>query len=59
MKSATVDLAIDSQLLVVDVVEQLRHIDVRAIDFVSHHWSGCVDGSVIGVLDQLDVRRRY
>ena len=25
---------------------------------VSHHWSGCEEGNVIGVLDQLDVRRR-
>ena len=27
-------------------------------DWVSHHWSGWVDGNGIGVLDQLDVRRR-
>ena len=32
----------------------MRWIDVE----VSHHWSGCVDGNVIGVFDQLDVRRR-
>ena len=39
----------------IDVVEHLQHIDVEAIGYVSHHWSGCVDGNVIGVFDQLDV----
>ena len=33
-----------------DVVEQIQQIDVEAIEYVSHHWSGCVDGNVIGVL---------
>ena len=46
------------QFVVVDVVAHLRRIYVEAIDLVSHHWSGCVDVNVIGVLDQLDVRRR-
>ena len=41
-----------------DVVEHMRQIDVEAIDLVSHHCSGCADGHVIGVLDQLDVQRR-
>ena len=36
----------------------MRQIDVEAIDLVSHHWSECVDDNVIGVLDQLNVRRR-
>ena len=59
MKSVTVDLAVDTvSFVVVDVVEHLRQIYVEAIDYVSHHWSGCVDGNVIGVLDQFDVRRR-
>ena len=25
---------------------------------ISYHWSGCEDGNVIGIRDQLDVRRR-
>ena len=41
-----------------DVVEHLGQIYDVAIDYVIHHWSGCVDGNVIGVLDLLDVRRR-
>ena len=45
------------QFFVADVVEHLRQLYVAAIDYVSHHWSGCGDGNVIGVLDQLDVRR--
>ena len=56
MKSVTVDLAIDTDIFVLLV--HLREIYVEAIDWVSHHWSGCVDGNVIDVLDQLDVRRR-
>ena len=51
-------MAYDTQFIVVDVVEHLRQIDVEAIDYVSHHWSGCVDGNVIGVLDQFDVWSR-
>ena len=51
MKGVTVDMAID------DIVEHLRQIDVEAIDLVIHHLSGCVDGNVIGVHDQLDVRQ--
>ena len=42
----------------IDVVEYLRQIYVVAIDYVSHHRSVCIDGNVIGVLDQLDVLRR-
>ena len=53
MKSVTVDLAIDTQFFFY-VVVHLRQVYVEAID----HRSGCVDGNVIGVLDQLDVRRR-
>ena len=41
-----------------DVVEHLRQIYVEAIDYVSHHWSRCIYRNVIGVFDQLDVRRR-
>ena len=58
MKSVTVDLAIDTHFVVVNVVEHLPQIYVEAIDLVSHHRFGCVDGNVIGILDQLDVRRR-
>ena len=36
----------------------MRQIEIEANDRVSHHWSGCVDGNVIGVLDQLDVRQQ-
>ena len=58
MKRVAVDLAVGTQFFVVDVVEHLRQIYVEAIDYISHHRSGCVDGNVIGVLDQLNVRRR-
>ena len=47
-KSFTVYLADDIvNFFIVDVVEHLRQIDIVAIDSVSHHWSGCVDGDVI------------
>ena len=36
----------------------MRQIDVETIDWDSHHWSGCVGGNVIGLLDQLDFRSR-
>ena len=58
MKSVTVYLTVDCQFFVFDVVEHLRQVYVEAIDLVSHRRSGCVDGNVIGVLDQIDVRRR-
>ena len=45
-------------VFIVDVVEHLRQIYAEAIDYVSHHWSGGVDGNVIGILDQLDDPRR-
>ena len=47
------------QFVVVDVVEHLRQVYVEAIDYDRHHWSGCVEGSVIAILDQLDFRSRY
>ena len=40
---------------VVDVVEHLGQIYIEAIYYVSHDRSGCVDGNIIGVFDQLDV----
>ena len=43
---------------VVDAVDHLRQIYVEAIDYVSHHCTGCVDGDFIGEHRQLDVRRR-
>ena len=42
------------QFYVVDVVENLRQMLRPLID----HWSGCFDGNVIGIIDQLDVCRR-
>ena len=36
----------------------LRQIDVETIDKVGHHWSGCVDGNAISILDQLDIQWR-
>ena len=59
MKSVTVDQAVDTVSFFADVVVHLRQIDVEAIDYVNHHWYGCVDGNAIGVLNLLDVRRRY
>ena len=46
-----------SQFFVVDVVEHLRQIDVDAVDYVSNKCTGCVNGNVIGVLDQVYVQR--
>ena len=36
----------------------MQQIEIEAIDYVSHHWTGCVDGNIIGVFGQPDVRRR-
>ena len=58
MKSFTVDMAVDTVSFFFNVVEHLRQVYVEAIDYVGHQWLGCVDGNVIGVLDQPDVRRR-
>ena len=58
VKSVTVNLAADTLSFFFDVVEHLRQAYVEAIDYITHHRSGYVDGNVIGMLDQLDVRRR-
>ena len=58
MKSAPVDLAVDTVSCFFDVVEHLRQIYVEAIDYSATTGPGMFHGNVIGVLDQLDVRRR-